>query len=220
MGFYDLIVANREIFKLAYAFLIILICFIIVKKSHKMFKKSYYQGIRYFRNAFFFFGLAFFSRYFLKLLIPEAITTPLFEFFFIMAGFFLLYSLLWKRIETSLLGYSSSLFNRYILLFYLMTLVLVIFDFVIGGIYALFFSQILLFLILSIISFVKYYRAEKRPPFLKFYSIAMILLLIAWVLNFSALKFFENVTPFIIDVYILNIFFFLIFLFGVLKLTK
>jgi hypothetical protein len=95
MDIYSFIIANKDLFKIIYAFLIILICLFIVLKTHKLFHLSLHPGIRYFRNAFFLYGIAFFARYFLSLVIKQPlVTTSIFEFFIIMAGFFLLYSLI------------------------------------------------------------------------------------------------------------------------------
>jgi len=57
------IVLNKELLKIFYLLVVGLICTIIVLKSHKLFKLSMHQGIRYFRNAFLFFGIGFILRY-------------------------------------------------------------------------------------------------------------------------------------------------------------
>ncbi|MFH1521631.1 MAG: hypothetical protein ABIF18_01605, partial [archaeon] len=62
---YEWILTNKEFLKVAYALIICFICAIIVLKTDRMFKLSDYQGLRYFRNAFFFYGLAFVVRFIL-----------------------------------------------------------------------------------------------------------------------------------------------------------
>ena len=121
------IIQNKEVFKVLYAIVIVLVCSIIVLRTHKLFHLSLHQGIRYFRNAFFFYGIGFFIRYILGsswiytnlnqyyLLIIEL----LFEFFLVMAGFFLLYSLLWKKFESAGSKPLTSLFHSRIAIFYI-----------------------------------------------------------------------------------------------------
>jgi hypothetical protein len=217
----NLIVENKEFLKIIYALIITLICAIIVLKTDRLFRLSLHKGIRYFRNAFFFFGMGFIVRYFLYGF-PRYnfITLSLFKFFFIMAGFFLLYSLLWKKIEASKANYASSFFNLNILIFYTMSFVIIFLDYLWKTGVFTFFSQITLFTFAAIISFVNYKRNGRRHKFLKFYFIAMIMSLIAWLLNaFLELLFNWNYRV-IIAVYLLNIIIFLLFLYGVMKVTK
>ena len=104
---YDWILTNKEMLKLIYALIICIICAIIVLKTDRLFKLSNHQGIRYLRNAFFFYGSAFFVRFILGTTnivgnysqFYSVSIKILFEFSIVMAGFFLFYSLIWKRIE-------------------------------------------------------------------------------------------------------------------------
>jgi hypothetical protein len=214
---YEAIAQNREIFKVLYSTIIVLACLIIFIKSNRLFKISHHQGIRYFRNAFFFYGLAFLSRYFIVFLYPSLMKV-VFEFFLIMAGFSLFYSLLWKKFETPK-GSFSSLFNLRMIIFYLFAILLVGFDFLWNTYNFLFFSQIILFLFISIVSYVNY-KNKRRHKFLKLYFIVMILNLLAWTLNFIAAIFFNWRLRWTVNVYILNVVIFLVFLYGVLKFTK
>ena len=195
-------------------------CILIVYKTHRLFRLSMHTGIRYFRNAFFFYGLAFVMRYFLKLIIyNNSVINLLFEFFIIMAGFFLIYSLLWKRFEGDISSFSS-LFNSKIAIFYLLTSIIVILDVLWSTLYIMFFSQMLLFIFASVISFINYRKSEKSKKFPRFYFIAMILMLVAWILNTLIFSFFNGSIEILIDIYILNAVFFLIFFYGVMKVTK
>ncbi len=217
MEFYEFVLQNKEIFKIFYALIIISICWFIFWKSHKIFSLSYHQGVRYFRNAFLFYAAGFFSRYFLKFAIGGFLANLFFEFFFAMAGFFLLYSLLWKKFESVKIKSYSSLFNIPIVIFYLLSLIIIYADLVASGLYFLFISQIILFALMSMLTLLNY--VNRKQSFLKFYFTAVVLIFIAWLLNFIALSFFELVTPIIIGVYILNLIFFFILLYGVAKLT-
>ena len=222
---YDWIVENRGLVKLIYGIIIILICEIIVFKANKLFKLSLHEGIRYFRNAFFFFGMAFFFRYVIGWLtfseyipLEYYILKDIFEFFLIMGGFFLLYSLLWKKFDI-VKKHKSSLFNSKIAIFYLMTLILVIIDHIWYDYYLLFASQIILFMFTSAISYSNFIKSN-RKNFLRLYFIAMFLGFIAWILNALASIYVGANNNVAIGIYLLNTIFFFLFLYGVIKVTR
>lgn len=223
----DWVVQNKELIKILYALIVVIICAIIVVKTDRLFRLSLHTGIRYFRNAFLFFGLGFFTRFFIcsEFCAPlfglyHPILRALFEYFLIMGGFFLLYSLLWKRFEPQGIKYHSSLMNSKIAVFYLMALVIVFLDYLWGTFYLMFGSQILLFAFASIVSFIKYREGKNQHRFLKFYFIAMLLSLAAWVLNALA-GFILDWNPMaLVIIYLLNIIIFLLFLYGVVRVTN
>lgn len=222
MFLYDLIIENKELLKILYALIITVICVFIVIKTNKLFKISSHQGIRYLRNAFFFYGIAFIVRYFLGAVsfqgnlsnIYNFLIKIIFEFFIITAGFFLLYSLLWKKINF------SSLFNKVVVVFYALAFIIVFLDSLWKTSYFMFFSQIILFACASIISLVNYKKNGRKHKFLKFYFMAMVLSLIAWTLNALAVLYFNWNQGIIMNIYGINIVFFLLFLYGVIKVTK
>jgi hypothetical protein len=194
---------------------------IIFLKTDKFFKLSSHEGIRYFRNAFFFYGLAFLTRYFFGVFfdteIGNIIIWAIFEYFIVLAGFFLLYSLIWKKFNSS--DEYSSLFNPRVIVFHLMAVIIALLD-VLGGSYNLmFFSQIIIFFYVSLISYSNYSKNPQRK-FLKFYSVAMILELFAWILNLIAAEIFLWGREFWLIVGFINIIFFLLILFGIIKTIK
>lgn len=220
MYLYNFIIENKELIKIFYALIIVFICAVIVLKTDRLFRLSLHNGIRYLRNAFLFYGIGFIIRYFFWMF-PNyhIITTFLFEFFLVMAGFFLLYSLLWKKIRVSERDSPSSLFNSKIFIFYIMAFVLVFLDYLWQMYYLMFCSQIVLFILASIISYINYKRNGKHHKFLKFYFIAMILSLFAWMLNALVPLLFGGHQGVMIIIYLLNLIIFLLFLFGVIKVT-
>ena len=217
---FEWIIENKELLKFFYTFVMALICAVIVIKTDRLFNLSFHQGIRYLRNAFLFFGAGFISRSLLEFpSFPQALLNVVFEFFLIMAGFFLLYSLLWKRLETAPKNYTSSLFNPKVLLFYSMALIIALIDGILGTHIFMLFSQIALFTSASIISFKNYQNNGKEHKFLKFYFVAMLLSLAAWTINTIAALYIWRLR-FVVGVYIINIAIFLLFLYGVIKVTK
>jgi len=226
MYLYEWVVENKEFLKIFYALVIGLICAIITIESHRLFKLSFHQGIRYFRNAFLFYGLAFVTRYlvgnvFLYMGIKEYcfITRIAFEFFLIMAGFFLLYSLLWKRFEGEK-NYRSSLFNLPIMIFYLMTIIIINLDYTWNKYAFMFFSQFVIFSIASLISYNNYIKNKGKHKFLKFYFLAIVLSFIGWLLNFLLVIWIGWSQGILMNIYGLNIIIFLLFLYGVIKITR
>lgn len=213
---YDFVSANKELLRLFYSLFIALICFVIFIKTDKLFRISYHQGIRYFRNAFFFYGVGFILRYLTNF---PFLVKPFFEFFITMGGFFLLYSLIWKKFENEKLPSNSSLFNPRVIIFYILTIVLVVFDFLWNNHNFMFASQIIIFAVASVISY-NNYRLKKKYKFRKSYFVVMILSFVAWFLNFIFANFFQGRLRFLANVYIINVIIFMIFLYGVLKLTK
>lgn len=216
---YDLVANNIELFRFFYSVLIAFICLIVVIKTDRIFRISFHQGIRYFRNAFFFYGIAFILRYSLNYGSYFFIIQPLFKFFMIMGGFFLLYSLLWKKFETNK-GSRSSFFNLIIFVFYIVTLIIIFLDYLWATYYFMFFSQIILFGLASIISCINYKKDRGKHKFLKLYFIIMVLSFFVWLFNFVFGTFFNWRLRWLANVYALNIIVFLIFLYGVIKLTK
>jgi len=228
MQYPGFISGNIELFKFIYSLIVVLICLMIVLKTNRLFKLSLHQGIRYFRNAFFFYGLGFIFRYILGSRLISSyflsgqnyfIMILLFEFFMIMAGFSLFYSLIWKKFEKSNRGSFSSLFNIKMVVFYLMAIILAIID-SIWRVYTLMFvSQIILFGFASVISYFNYRRRGSKHKFLKFYFVAMLLSLIAWIFN-ALLSLVLNWNKEVLgNVYLINIIVFMLFWFGVLKVT-
>ena len=223
---YDWIIANKELCKIFYLLAVTVICIFIVLKADRLFRISMHSGIRYFRNAFFFYGIAFIIRYFfganflsVYVDIDYNLVNSLFEFFLIVAGFSLFYSLLWKKFESSKMAFSS-LFNLKIMIFYLLAFMIVILDNIWGTYAFMFFSQIILFSCASVISYINYKKNGAQHKFLKFYFIAMLLNLFAWSLNALVALYLNWNKIILMNVYLLNIIIFLLFLFGVIKVTK
>jgi len=225
MNLYSLIIENKLVLEIIYALAISLICAVIVIKTDKFFRLSMHKGIRYFRNAFFFYGVAFIGRYVFGILSDLEfnavyVAQIVFEYFLVMAGFFLLYSLIWRKFESSEEEYFSSLFNAKIAVFHLMALIIAVMDNLWMTYNFMFFSQIIIFFYASVIAYINYKKDGKRHKFPKFYFIAMLLSLSFWILNFLAETYFEWNHSILINIGVMNIIFFLLFLYGVIKVTK
>jgi len=219
-----ILLENKWILELLYALIIAAICFVIVSKSDRFFRLSSHQGIRYFRNAFLFYGIAFLMRYIFGIFSDFSlnyleIVWGIFEYTLVMAGFFLLYSLIWKKFEFSKRDKNTSLFNGKIMVFHSIAVIVAILDILWENYNFMFASQIMTFLFASIISFANY-KQMKKHKFPKFYFVAMFLGLVAWVLNFLVATCFNWSPIVLIDIGLINGIFFLLILCGVIKITN
>lgn len=223
MDLYSAVTENKWILEALYTFIIFSICMIIVMKTDRFFKISLHNGIRYFRNAFMFFGVGFLARYVVGLFsdfsIPNVeLMKIFFEYLIIMAGFFLFYSLVWKKFASG--REHSSLFNLKIIILNIMAITLAVMDSLWQTYNFMFFSQIIVFFYTSVIAFTNYLKSSGKFKFLKFYFIGMLLVLSAWVLNFLAASVFHWNPIILINIGIINVIFFFLFLYGVIKATR
>jgi hypothetical protein len=143
-----------------------------------------------------------------------------FEYFFVMAGFFLLYSLIWRKIESPKEEYVSSLFNAKILIFHVMAVVIAVLDFLWQTYNFMFISEILIFLFVSILAYVHFSKDKGKHRFPGFYFFITLIGLAGWVLNFLAESYFNWSHEVLIFVGIVDIIFFMFFLYGVIRVTK
>lgn len=221
---YDWILVNKEFLKIAYALAICFICFVIVLKTDRMFKLSDYQGLRYFRNSFFFYGLGFFTRFILGdiPLFSEASIyffniKFFFEFFMVVAGFFLLYSLVWKNIEKE--KSHNSLLNMKANIFYVVAFLVALLDSLFGISSFMYASQIILFLAMSVVGYRKLRDGDESSTFSKYYFFIIVLGLIAWVINALLEYVFDWNKLVQIGVYGINFLFFFFFLYAIIKIV-
>jgi hypothetical protein len=99
---------------LIYSFVIIVASLMIYYSTKEMYELSSYKGIKYFRYAFLFFAIAYFFKSFIKILlvyfgvsriidinpgIIGLITLFVFMYFSCLAVFYLVYSLMWKKLN-------------------------------------------------------------------------------------------------------------------------
>lgn len=115
----ELFLSPNSGIELIYSFTIILCSLMIYYATREMYKLSSYKGIKYFRQAFLFFAIAYFFRYSIKFLLIFFNTKRIIElspafigfvslFVFLysssMAIFYLVYSIMWKKWKSSKLA--------------------------------------------------------------------------------------------------------------------
>ena len=93
--------------EILYSVIVILLCILIYFKTKEVYDLSKHKGIKYFRNTFLFFGMAFFFRLIpVSLIFSRNIAKPLLQislflvsYFSILAILSLLSSIIWKKLD-------------------------------------------------------------------------------------------------------------------------
>ncbi|MAF35742.1 hypothetical protein CL622_01325 [archaeon] len=210
---------NQLLIELLYTFIIVSSSLFIYLKTKKLYSLTTHQGIRSFRDAFFYLGLAFIIRFILFLLPSFALgTTTLYPlglgfnlllfYTLSMGGFSLVYSLVWKHFH-----------QRRIILLHMVAIGISIIDvFYISKIF--FIIQLVVLLYAISIMYSNYMSASTKSVFQQSYFIALILAFIGYLTNFLVDVFVVSY-PFIkYYAYIITVLVFMIFAFGVWRRLK
>lgn len=204
--------------EIIYAFVIIICCLMIYFGTKELYKLSSHKGIRYFRLSFLFFALAFFFRSFVKITflliknprtmifpleIFQGITTVLFIYFSTMAIFYLIHSMLWKKLNK---------FPKAIYLFHALAIITAI-------ITIIFYNNILVYalintiLLLSIIIIITFVNKNEKKNLLKVVYILLSVFLFFNIIDILIPEFFQTFQLFI---YLVSVIIFLWILYKVL----
>jgi hypothetical protein len=214
----DLLLGPIPWFEAVYTLIIMSSCFIIYIKTKELYELTTHTGIRYFRNAFLFLGIA----YFLRFLTPIFRTQPFSPTIFFSKGFFLvsyvssvavlslLWSVLWKK-------YHKGFFDRMIFL-HAIAVAIALVNFVFRvKLFVILFNTFLV-LLAAILSY--YYRKSDRKSGFSQFHFVYLLLFIFWILNFAARFYFRSIsTAAGLTLHTLSTALFLIILYRVLKIT-
>jgi len=216
--FYDPV---RFLSEFLYTGIIVLLCFLIYFKTKEVYDLTKYEGIRYFRNAFIFFGLAYIARFalpFLQLsgaafgIITQRIMVfPLFmvivSYLSTMAIFYLTYSTIWKKIK----------YKNFITLSNITAAALSIIAFLTRSPFILSMLQFLL-LVFAIIITAKKHKKGKKKSYIKalYFSVFFFWLINLFVLDTRSFFRFE----FKIIFQIISVIIFVIIFFRIKKWIK
>jgi len=207
--------------EIIYAFVIILCSLMIYFGTRELYELTSHKGIKYFRQAFLFFALAYFFRSFIKFIIKYfdlrnifefapmlfgPITLFLFAYLSSIAIFYLLYSVIYKRLEK----------KKYVL--YLIHAIALVFAFLIllsqNPLMHLYINGILFILAGITVYFAKINSKKKKGQNL--YTI-YILLFIFWILNILDILVPAFIEIFQLIIYLSSISIFLTILYKVLR---
>jgi hypothetical protein len=181
---------------------ILLTSIIIYKKSKTFYKLSSYQGFKHFANAFLFLGLSAISTFSQNLLsnyltisqtIQSKAIQSIFEsltfvnfYFLAMAGFFLIYSLVWKEIK-------GRKFNILLLNFLAFSLSYISYQ----KQYLFYIVMIILLIYGIMISYEKYINSKNKQS--QLYLISLILITITFIIQlligfFQIIEIYANIS--------------------------
>jgi len=213
---YELFVQNRLYVETLYNLLIVALSLFIYAKTRKFYSLSSYKGFRYFSLAFLFFALAFAVRYVFALVRFGAEPDPLifqilfitFDFLITIAGFTLVYSLIWKHFEHKELtleckSYFHMLSQSKVYVLYVTAAIIAILDFYFTQErqYFVFLPQLAAFGLAIFISASHCHRSNqlKTPRVAWVFLLAMVLGFIGYLVNFLdefIFPYFEDVIPY------------------------
>jgi hypothetical protein len=214
--------------EIIYSFVIIVCSLMIYYGTRELYELSSHKGIKYFRQAFLFFALAYFFRSFIKLIVfyfnaqgilsisprlfnplISQITLIFFIYFSAMAVLYLLYSVMWKKWNGN---------DKKVYLFHLLAFAVSLFIVLSGNSLAYLGVNFLLFFIVLFVVYTSYKDKKKKTKSHK-HNLYFIYLLLSffWILNIIDIlipSFFQNFQLFI---YLASSTIFFIMVYKVLK---
>ncbi|MBN2421986.1 hypothetical protein JXB41_02055 [Candidatus Woesearchaeota archaeon] len=172
--------------ELIYSIVIIVASLFIFFRTRRMYKLTEHKGIKYFSYTFLFFAmthvLRFFFRIFFRIFVvssgffrPQMPPFRIGDFFFvyssILAGLYLFYSLMWKKIKLNdfVLFVISSMFS----------ILIIVLDFILRIPLLHIISLIIIFSVMAIVSLKGVKKSWKKHPFFIIY----ILIFFVWIIN-------------------------------------
>ncbi|MDD5253628.1 MAG: hypothetical protein PHG05_00810 [Candidatus Nanoarchaeia archaeon] len=210
--------------EIIYSFILIVSSLMIYAKTKEIYNLTADKGIKYFRQAFLFFAIAFFSRMIILFLFnlfgisrvfdfsPRAvglISSIFFVYISTIAIFYLLYSLTWKKWDPD---------SKLVWLIYLVTLIITFIVISTRNGFILLIFQLGLSLIALGISYLRYLKSKKNKH-LRNNLIIYALLFIFWTVNTIQLFIPAFLGMFKILIYLISIATFLSIFYAVIKRT-
>jgi hypothetical protein len=204
-----------------YLTIIVFLCLLVYFKTKEIYDLTSHRGIKYFRNAFLFFGVAYLFRFIGVLFHIYNISFGLSHYTHFVLGFvisayassiailYLAHSVMWKRIELNKFN------DKY--LHHFIALGILIISIVANSLIVIFAIQILLFIFILIMGFINY-RKTKGKKTITLYMIYISLFLF-WILNFfiTIFKFFFKIELFL---YVISIALFILIAKKVIKIIN
>ncbi len=207
--------------ELLYSFVIIVCSLMIYFGVKELYELSSHKGIKYFRQAFLFFAIAYFFRSFIRFLLIfldiddmlefqsklfGGVTLFLFMYFSLMAIFYLLYSFMWKEWE----GKNKLWIFRGVALFVsLLTM---------GSRSREIHTGLLLLMLIGIIVYMAYHNSIIKKKKSRLYLI-YTLLFIFWILNIMDILVPPMMEMFRLLIYLVSLGVFLLVFYKVIKKT-
>lgn len=216
------LLANSQITgEIIYSFVIIVCSLMIYFGTKEIYKLSSHRGIKYFRQSFLFFALAYFFRSFIKIIllyfnvkeirsilpIFGNTTIFLFVYFSSMAIFYLLYSVIWKKLK-----WGKTIYLFHLTAFIIATTILLFRN---PAIYLL--TNIILLIFILVTVYISYNQSKKKKAH-NLYAM-YLLLFIFWILNILDVLIPNMFGISQLFIYLTSLGIFLLILYKVLKKT-
>jgi hypothetical protein len=208
--------------ELIYSFAIIVCSLMIYFGTKNLYELSSYKGIKYFRQAFLFFAIAYFFRSIIKFILIFSEIREIFDFsprifgvfalfifmyFSTMAVFYLLYSVVWKRWNGS---------SKKVYLFHVLAFVISFLTVALRRMEFHLIINLLLLVFVGFVIYVAYKHTRNRKKGRELYTI-YFLLFIFWVLNIVDTVVPSFLSTFKLVIYIVSLAIFMLILYKVLR---
>jgi len=206
--------------EIIYSFVIIVCSLMIYYATKELYELTKHKGIKYFRLSFLFFALAYFFRSFIKIIlfyfnkqeirailpIFGNLTLFIFIYFSIMAIFFLIYSVMWKKWAQKYIVYLAHLIAI------LVSLTITLSEFTLP-LYLL--LNLLLLIFIGFTVYTAYHQSKKKKSFNLY--IIYLLLSIFWIFNILDILVPSVFQTFQLIIYLASLGIFLSILYKVLR---
>ena len=208
--------------ELIYSFVIVVCSLMVYYATKEMYELSSYKGIKYFRNSFLFFAVAYFFRYSIQFFLVLFNMKDVFEFpplyigwisFFIflyassMAIFYLLYSVMWKKWNHS---------TSKLILFNVLALLIALTGSIIRNPLIPIIINIILLVFISLVLIIAYNDSKDKKKN-NGLLIIYLLLFVFWILNVVDILIPRFLQIYQLAIYLISILLFMIILYKVLK---
>lgn len=208
--------------ELIYSFVIIVCSLMVYFGTKELYELSSYKGIKYFRKAFLFFAIAYFFRSVIEFCLmffnfneiieisPRILgifTLFLFMYFSLMALFYLLYSVVWKKWNGN---------SKKIYLFHLIAGVIALLSLINRNIWVHLLLNIFIFICVAVAAYAVHRESRRKKN--KLYAI-YILLFAFYILNIIDILIPRFLETFRLIIYLASTGIFLLILYKVLKKT-
>jgi hypothetical protein len=204
-----------------YLAIIVFLCLLVYFKTKEIYDLTSHKGIRYFRNAFLLFGIAYLFRFIGVLFHIYSFSFGLsretnFILGFVVSAYassiailYLVHSVMWKRIKLSKFN------DKY--LHHFIALGILIVSIIANSLLVILATQVLLFIFILVMGLINYKKNKKKHT-LNLYVIYFALFLF-WILNFftSAFRFFFRIELFL---YVVSIVLFILIAKKVIKIIN
>lgn len=212
---------NRLLIQSIYTFVVVLCCLIVYFRTLKLYKATGYDGIKYFFMAFLYYALGFITifAYGWRILLGNLGKSVvmnyipiLLEYFLIMGGFYITYSLLWKK-------FLDDTWISRIILLHMIAIIIALADMFYTHAYLMFIMELVIGIYAAIIIYTNY-MDNKSQKFTQFYFISMVCNVLGWLMYFAGYITNNDYPIMMLYTYIIIMLAFIFLLYGVLGLER